>query len=101
MKLLFVLLWPQEEVKQSATPANCSIFFMVGEPTTPLPRGAGTRRTRTEPHLPATFIGTVCGKPMRLPQKPLRTGMRFNFADMMPPLMAVATSFAHLLPRPM
>merc|ERR1719230_2046666 len=54
--------------EQSATPANESIFFMVGDPTTPLPRGAGTKRILTDPHLPEHFMGTVWGKPMRLPQ---------------------------------
>merc|ERR1719408_34049 len=27
-------------------------LFVAGAPTTPVPRGAGTRRMRTEPHLP-------------------------------------------------
>merc|ERR1719223_1935324 len=101
MKLPLVLVCPHEDVKQSATPANESIFFIVGEPTTPLPRGAGTKRIRTEPLLPASFIGTVCGAPMRFPQYPRRTGMRAIFAAMMPPRIAVATSLAHFWPRPM
>merc|ERR1719335_178208 len=68
MKFPRVFVCPQEHVKQSATPANASIFFVAGAPTTPVPRGAGTRRMRTEPHLPWTFIATVWGRPILLPQ---------------------------------
>ena len=32
------------------------------------PRGAGTSRTDTDPHLPVTLAGTVCGWPSLLPQ---------------------------------
>ena len=59
MKLPLVRVCPQEHVKQSAMPEKAIIFFMTGDPTTPDPRGAGTKRTRTEPDLPETFIGTV------------------------------------------
>merc|ERR1719401_2932827 len=59
MKFPFVRVCPQEHEKTSATPAKAIIFFMVGEPTTPLPRGAGINRTLTDPHFPWTFIGIV------------------------------------------
>lgn len=55
MKLPLVRVCPQEQEKTSATPAKFIIFFSVMEPTTPLPRGAGMRRTRTEPHFPCTW----------------------------------------------
>jgi hypothetical protein len=34
----------------------------------PVPFGAGTMRMRIEPHLAVIFIGTVCGRPILLPQ---------------------------------
>merc|ERR1719203_996964 len=75
--------------------------FSTGEPTMPVPRGAGTRRTRTEPHLPCTFMGIVWGELNLLTQYPLRTGINASFAAMMPPRIAVATSFDIFEPRPM
>ena len=33
----------------------CINFFPAGEETNPVPRGAGIKRTRTEPHLPVTL----------------------------------------------
>ena len=33
-------------------PAMVSSFFGTGAETIPVPRGAGMRRTKTEPHLP-------------------------------------------------
>lgn len=47
-----------------------------------------------------TLHGTVCGWPILLPQYPRRTGMTDNFARMMAPRIAVATSLEHFTPRP-
>ena len=49
----------------------------------PAPFGAGMSRSETEPHLPVTFAGTVCGLPSLLPQYPRRTGTVFVLAQMM------------------
>ena len=52
----------------------------------PVPRGAGMSLTQMEPHLPVTLVGTVCGFPSLLPQKPLLTGTMESLARMMAPL---------------
>ena len=44
------------------------IFLVTGAATSPVPRGAGMRRTRTEPHLPMSLLATVCGRPEFFPQ---------------------------------
>lgn len=54
-----------------------------------LPRGAGIRRTRTDPHLPDTLQGTVWGAPELAPQYPRRTGTKFILALMIPPSICV------------
>mmetsp|Transcript_13568 Transcript_13568/g.34547 ORF Transcript_13568/g.34547 Transcript_13568/m.34547 type:complete len:272 (+) Transcript_13568:227-1042(+) len=95
-----VRVCPVDDVKTSSTPAICSSFFGTLAATIPVPRGAGTRRSRTEPHFPVSLPGTVCGFPMRFPQYPRRTGMTESFAAMIPPRIAVATSFADLTPSP-
>ena len=41
-------------------PAICSTFLGTRAATMPAPRGAGIRRTVTDPHLPVTLVGTVC-----------------------------------------
>jgi len=46
-------------VKTSSIPASCNNFFGTRAATIPVPLGAGTRRTLTEPHLPVTLVGTV------------------------------------------
>jgi len=61
---------------------------------------AGIRRHMTEPDFPATLAGTVCGSAMCEPQYPLLTGTMDSFAMMIAPRIAVATSLAHLTPRP-
>ena len=81
-------------------PAIPKSFLGTGAQTRPVPRGAGMRRTKMEPHLPVTLQGTVWGLPILLPQKPLRTGTMESLARMMAPRMAVATSLEHLTPRP-
>lgn len=81
-------------------PAICSTFLGVRAATMPAPRGAGIRRTVTEPHLPVTLVGTVCTRPILFPQYPRRTGTTAILAVMIAPRIAVATSFAHLTPRP-
>merc|ERR1719360_220304 len=89
-----------DEVKQSSIPAICSSFLGTGAETRPVPRGAGIKHTQMEPHLPVTLVGTVWGRPILLPQKPLRTGMMDSLARMMAPRIAVATSLLHFTPRP-
>merc|ERR1712126_598357 len=84
---------------QSSIPAICNSFFGTGADTMPVPRGAGINRTQMEPHLPVTLQGTVCGFPILLPQKPLRTGTIESLAKIMAPRIAVATSLEHLTPR--
>ena len=81
-------------------PANCKSFLGVGAATIPVPRGAGTRRHITEPHLPVTLPGTVCGSPRDEPQYPRRTGITESLARIMAPRIAVATSLEHLTPSP-
>ena len=54
----------------------------------------------TEPLFPDTLHGTVWGSAMWAPQYPLRTGTMESLATMIAPRMAVATSLAHLTPRP-
>ena len=56
--------------------------------TIPVPRGAGINRTTTLPPFPVTATGTVCGLLILLPQYPLLTGIKFNFASIIAPLMA-------------
>ena len=73
---------------------------MIGAPTMPEPRGAGMRRTVTEPHLPESLDGMVCGLPSLEPQNPRRTGTMLSLASWMAPRMAEATSLEHLEPRP-
>jgi hypothetical protein len=114
-------------VKQSSTPANCKTckeskkqinlttnnnqqstinnqeertFLGTRAETMPVPLGAGTRRTVTEPHFPVTFIGTVCGFPILLPQYPRRTGTIASFAKIIAARIAVATSLEHFTPNP-
>lgn len=79
----------------------CSSFLPAGELTSPVPRGAGMSRTRTDPHLPVTLQGMVWGSPLIRPQKPRRTGATFSLAAVMAPRMALATSEEHLTPSPM
>ena len=67
-------------------PAICSSFLGTGADTMPVPRGAGMSLTQMEPHLPVTLVGTVCGLPSLLPQKPLLTGTMDSLARMMAPL---------------
>lgn len=47
-----------------------------------------------------TLQGTVWGLPILFPQYPRRTGTTDNFAKMMAPRIAVATSFEHFTPKP-
>ena len=49
-------------------PAMFSSFLGMSEATMPDPRGAGIKRTRTEPDLPDTLHGTVWGWPALKPQ---------------------------------
>jgi hypothetical protein len=49
----------QHTENTSLIPAMVSIFFGTVAATIPVPRGAGIRRTETEPHLPVTLQGTV------------------------------------------
>ena len=67
----------------------------------PAPLGAGMRRTETEPHLPVSLVGIVCGSPILPPQYPRRTGTMFSFARIIEPWMECATSLHALTPRPM
>ncbi len=76
---------------QRDSPAICSTFLGVRAATMPAPRGAGTRRMVTEPHLPVILVGTVCTFPILLPQYPRRTGTSDILAVMIAPRMAVAT----------
>jgi len=96
-----VLVLPRVDVKTSSIPAYCKTFLGAREDTIPVPRGAGTSLNRTDPHFPVTFVGTVWGSPILFPQYPLRTGTTVSLARMMAPRIAVATSLAHLTPRPM
>merc|ERR1712183_135305 len=99
-KLPAVAVVPLAEVEQSSIPAICRSFFETPAATILVPRGAGIKRTVTEPHFPVTLQGTVCGFPSLLPQYPRRTGMMDSLAWMMAPLMAVATSLEHFTPNP-
>jgi hypothetical protein len=54
----------------------------------------------TDPPLPVTLHGTVCGLAILLPQYPLLTGIRLSLAWMMAPLIAPYTSFADFHPSP-
>lgn len=82
-----VAVQPLAAVQQSWIPAICKSFFGTGAHTRLVPRGAGIRRTSTLPHDPVTYKscdyictkvywnidphtlqGTVCGKPILLPQ---------------------------------
>ena len=100
-KLPLVRVCPVDDEYTSSTPAMVRSFLGMRDATMPEPRGAGIKRTRTEPHLPDTLHGTVWGAPALAPQYPRRTGTKFILALMMPPLIAVATSLAALTPRPM
>ena len=44
------------------------IFLEAGAATRPVPRGAGINLTETEPQVPESFMGIVCGRPEFLPQ---------------------------------
>jgi hypothetical protein len=76
-------------------------FFEVMAATIPVPLGAGTNLTLTDPSFPVTLHGTVCGWAILFPQYPFLTGTRFNLALMTAPLMAPCTSLADFHPRPM
>ena len=56
-------------------PASSSIFFVAGAATRPVPRGAGMRRTRTEPHLPSKVTGKCGSVSVRLVPAPRGTGI--------------------------
>jgi len=99
-KFPIVLVHPVEEVKTSWIPAMVRTFLGVLAATIPVPLGAGTNLTDTDPHFPVILVGTVWGSPILFPQYPLLTGTTVNLAAVIAPLMAVATSFAHLTPRP-
>ncbi len=57
-KLPRVLVEPVAAVYTSSMPAICSTFLGVRAATMPAPRGAGIRRTSTDPHLPVTCTCT-------------------------------------------
>ena len=63
-----VFVLPAELVYASDTPANWSNRLTAGEATRPVPRGAGIRRTLTEPQRPDCFVGRECGSPRLVPQ---------------------------------
>jgi hypothetical protein len=65
-KLPSVLVEPDDKVSTSSMPANWSTGTRAA--TIPYPLGADTMRTVTEPHLPVTLQGTVCGWPILFPQ---------------------------------
>jgi hypothetical protein len=87
-------------VYASWIPAIYNSFLVVGGATNPVPLGAGINLTLTDPPLPVTLHGTVCGNPIIFPQYPFLTGMRFNLACNTAPLMAPYTSLAHFHPNP-
>lgn len=63
-----VFVLPADDVYASWTPASCNSLLTAGDATRPVPRGAGMRRTVTEPHLPDSFVGRECGSPRLVPQ---------------------------------
>ena len=63
-----VLVEPDEAVYASETPASWRKRLTAGEATRPVPRGAGMRRTVTEPHLPLVLTGREWGSPRLVPQ---------------------------------
>lgn len=56
--------------------------------------------TVTEPHFPLSFVGREWGSPRDVPQYPRRIGRTLSLAIMIAARIAVATSFAVLMPRP-
>ena len=79
---------PLLDVKTSPTPANWIIFFDTGAATIPVPLGAGTSLTLTDPHFPVTLHGTVCAFPILLPHHPSLTGTNAYLAAAIAPRMA-------------
>lgn len=75
-------------------------FFGTFPATIPVPLGAGIHLNLIEPHFPVTFTGTVWDFPSVSPQKPLLAGIKDNFETIIAPLIAVAASFAVLIPNP-
>ena len=71
-------LFLSKRIKWQKEKARRSLFIPTLFETSPPPSSTNAA---------AFFFGTEG----RFPQKPRRTGMRFNFAAMMPPRMAVAT----------
>jgi hypothetical protein len=53
-------------------------FFGIKEATIPDPRGAGIKRTRTEPHLPDTLQGTVWGAPVMVKERVRGLGLEIE-----------------------
>lgn len=56
--------------------------------------------TVTEPHFPLSLVGREWGSPRDVPQYPRRIGRTLSLAMMIAARIAVATSFAVLMPRP-
>ena len=48
-----------DAVLLTSRPAMARIFLEAGAATRPVPRGAGIRRTLTDPQVPLNFIGIV------------------------------------------
>jgi hypothetical protein len=60
----------------------------LGYPTIPEPLGPGISLTLTDPPLPVTLHGTVCGLPILFPQYPFLTGIKLNLASVIAPFIA-------------